>query len=305
MDTSEYLPYRSTEARDAFFALYDAEAARKWPVASEERVAATSYGKTFVRITGPAGAQPLVLLPGASATSLMWARNIQALSAVHRTVAVDQMGDIGRSLCVKPIRDANDTVAWLDELFDALELGNDINLMGVSYGGWRAFQYAMRYPGRINNVVMIAPGGVVLRFSVAFLCHLSLALLGSRRLFRYVFHWLFADQMRKDPAYVDEIVDWLLMSGRYLQPSRPPLPNVCTDEELGAMRVRMLFLVGEHEKIYSARKALRRLRRVAPQIVAEIVPGAGHDISFVQADVVNRRVLKFLAEFGDRKGLAA
>ena len=305
MDTSEYLPYRSPEARDAFFVLYDAEAATKWPVASEERTASTSYGKTFVRITGPAGAQPLVLLPGASGTSLMWAPNIHALSAVYRTVAVDQMGDIGWSLCTKPIRNVNDTVTWLDELFDALELGNGINLMGVSYGGWRAFQYAMRHPERTRNVVMIAPGGVVLRFSAAFLGRLSLAMLGSRRLFRSVFHWLFADQMRKDPAYVDEIVDWLLMSGRYLQPQRPPLPTVCTDEELGAMSVKTLFLVGEHEKIYSAEKAVRRLRRIAPQIVAEIVPGAGHDISFVQAEVVNRRVLDFLAGFGDRKGLAA
>ena len=56
-----------------------------------------------------------------------------------------------------------------------------------------------------------------------------------------------------------------------------------------------LFLVGEHEKIYSPRAAVRRLERVAPGVRAEIVPGAGHDLTFVQPGLVAARVLEFLA----------
>jgi pimeloyl-ACP methyl ester carboxylesterase len=58
----------------------------------------------------------------------------------------------------------------------------------------------------------------------------------------------------------------------------------------------ILFMVGENEKIYAARKAVLRLQRVAPQITAEIIPGAGHDFTVVQADMVNRKVLDFLAQ---------
>ncbi len=57
-----------------------------------------------------------------------------------------------------------------------------------------------------------------------------------------------------------------------------------------------LFKVGEHERIYSPAAALRRLRRVAPIVEADIVPGAGHDLTFVQPDLVARRVLEFLDE---------
>ena len=33
---------------------------------------------------------------------------------------------------------------------------------------------------------------------------------------------------------------------------------------------------------------------MAPAVTAEIVPGAGHDLTFSQADLVNRRMLEFL-----------
>ena len=56
----------------------------------------------------------------------------------------------------------------------------------------------------------------------------------------------------------------------------------------------VLFLVGENEKIYSAQEAVERLNNIAPQIKTEFIPGAGHDLSVVQADVVNQKILEFL-----------
>jgi len=58
--------------------------------------------------------------------------------------------------------------------------------------------------------------------------------------------------------------------------------------------VPTLFLVGENEKIYSAKKAVQRLNEVAPQIETEVIPNAGHDLTIVQAEMVNRKVLEFL-----------
>jgi pimeloyl-ACP methyl ester carboxylesterase len=33
---------------------------------------------------------------------------------------------------------------------------------------------------------------------------------------------------------------------------------------------------------------------VAPQVQAEVIPGAGHDLSLVRARLVNQKVLEFL-----------
>ena len=60
------------------------------------------------------------------------------------------------------------------------------------------------------------------------------------------------------------------------------------------MRMPVLFLVGENEKTFPPYKAIRRLNEVAPQIETEIIPQAGHDLNFAQADLVSQKVLEFL-----------
>jgi pimeloyl-ACP methyl ester carboxylesterase len=72
------------------------------------------------------------------------------------------------------------------------------------------------------------------------------------------------------------------------------MPPVLSDAEWRGLRPPTLFLVGEDEVIYSAQKAVCRLKRVAPQVTAGIVPGAGHDLTFCQTAMVNERVLQFL-----------
>jgi len=57
-----------------------------------------------------------------------------------------------------------------------------------------------------------------------------------------------------------------------------------------------LYLVGENENLYSAQKAVQRLNQVAPQIKIETIPNAGHDLTFLQAEMVNRKILDFLKQ---------
>lgn len=181
METCAYSPYRSEAARDSCFAYLDSRAAREWPVASQERTVPTSYGPTFVRISGPTSGPPLVLLPGAATPSLMWAPNIQALSAEYHTFAVDQIGDFGRSICTQPLRRYNDLLAWLNEVFDGLELRGGVNLAGISFGGALAAEYALHFPGRLNKVVLLAPGATVLGLRAEFVLRLIFAAIASRR----------------------------------------------------------------------------------------------------------------------------
>ncbi len=296
MRPSTCFPYRSEALRESFFAYYDSLAARQWPVASEERMVATSYGQTFVRITGPAGAPPLVLLPGAATTSLMWAPNIQALSQACRTIAVDQIGDLGRTTCVKPVRRFTDLFAWLNELFDALQPGDRINLAGLSYGGGLAAQYALHFPERLNKTILMAPGATVLRLKTQFMTRLILAAIAPRRCLPPLVRWMFADMARQDPKWISDTLEQLFVCMRSMQRRELPVPPVLTDAEWASWKVPTLFLVGEHEVIYNAAKAVRRLERVAPQVRAEIIPGAGHDLSFAQAALFNRRILEFLRE---------
>jgi pimeloyl-ACP methyl ester carboxylesterase len=294
-DISAAHPFRSAAARDRYLRTYDLEAG-KWPVPSETKTVGTSYGQTFVRISGPRGAPPLVLLHGASATSLMWRPNIKALAGSYRTYAVDNIYDLGRSIYTRKIRTPDDFSNWLDELFSALELGDRINLVGQSYGGWIAAQYALRFPGRLNKVVLLAPAGV-LPFRREFLMRGLLSLIPHPYFSRSMMTWLLEDTAKKDQAgreLVNELVENIRLGQSCFKPKALVNPTVLTDEEWRSIRVPALFLVGENEKIYSALKAVERLREVAPRVEAQIIPEAGHDLTVAQADLVNSRIVAWL-----------
>jgi pimeloyl-ACP methyl ester carboxylesterase len=296
MSTAGYCPYRTEAARELCFRYLDDQAARLWPVVSEQRMVPTSFGETFVRVSGPPDAPLLVLLHGAGVTSLMWAPNIEALSREYRTVAVDQIGEFGKSACTTPPQSIHDLIRWLNELIAALEPRKPVSLAGMSYGGALAAQYALHFPERLDKVVLLAPGATVLRTAAAFWLRVIVLAIRRQKGLRAFFRWIFADMARTDPQWIDSTIEGLSLNMRNVQRHKAPIPPVLTDAEWGSLRPPTLFLAGENEVIYSAQKAVRRLRRVAPAVTAEIVPGAGHDLTYAQTAWVNQSMLRFLKE---------
>jgi pimeloyl-ACP methyl ester carboxylesterase len=296
MEFPAYHPFRSEKAKERYLSLYDMRA-KQWPVDSESVMVNTSWGRTFVRISGLDSAPPLVLLPGAASTSLMWIPNISALSESYRTYAVDNIYDFGRSVYARPIRSSTDFVNWLDDLFSALELGDSINLMGMSYGGWLASQYALRFPSRLEKIVLLAPARTVLPLKLGFMLHMILVPLPYRWAVRKFMYWIFEGLTRRDEAALaalENAVDDIFTGFRCFKLKRFVQPTVLKDNELRRIKTPALYMVGEHEKIYSARKAVRRLNKVSPHIKAEVIPDADHGLTVEQTELVDEKILGFL-----------
>jgi pimeloyl-ACP methyl ester carboxylesterase len=293
-----YHPFRSPEAKKQYLSFYDRRS-EIWPLASENRVVKTSYGSTFVRVSGPAQALPLVLLPGAASTSLAWAPNIAAWSEAYRTYAVDNIYDYGRSVNKRPMRRPDDFMTWLDELFTALGFDCGIRLLGLSYGGWLTAMYAITKPERLVKIVMIAPAATVKPVSLGFVLRALVDLLPKSRFSRNFVFWLLEDLAKKDEAgrrFVEDNAAEMQLAARCYKSRLPVNATVLDDQELSSIQIPALYMVGEHEKIYNPHRALRRLHRVAPHIKTELVPGAGHDLTLVQTELVNRKLLEFLQE---------
>ena len=300
MEMSAYHPFRSAKAKEQYLKSYDMRA-QKWPVVSETLTVHTSYGQTFVRIGGAVDSPPLVLLPSASATSLLWMPNIKALSKSYKVYAVDNIYDFGRSVYTRVFKSPDDLVNWLDELFTALELGDNINLMGLSYGGWMTSQYALHFPNRLDKMVLLAPAATILPLPGEWAWRGILSLIPHRYFMKKMMvDWLMEDLVHKEDEdsqiLLKEMVDDAFIALRCFKFKMPVHPTVLEDEELQSIKVPTLFLVGENEKIYSAQKAIQRLNKVAPHIKAEVIPNAGHDLTIVQAEMVNRKVLEFLKQ---------
>jgi pimeloyl-ACP methyl ester carboxylesterase len=302
MSSPTFYPFRSEIAK-AEYKAYSAERAKAWPVAFETMFIDSPSGQTFVRASGRVGDPPLVLLPGVRAGSLMWIDSIAALSANHRTYALDIIGDAGFSVSRRRISKPEDLVTWLHEVLAVLVPDGPLSLMGISFGGSIAAQYAVRFPERLRNVVLLAPAGTVLRLSWSFFLRITLlsipALSFGGSSLRRILRWLFRDAARGDAACrarLEQAIADAQMTVRVFALPPPPWPTVLDDRAWQAFSVPCLLLVGENEKIYSARAAVRRLSRVAPQVKTEIIPGTGHDITLVCPDLVARKSLEFMAE---------
>jgi pimeloyl-ACP methyl ester carboxylesterase len=298
IEMTAYHPFRSMSAKEQYLKLYDMRA-KKWPVESQTRLVDTPYGQTFVRISGPGAAPPLVLLHGAGGDSLQWIPNIEALTKRYRVYAVDNINDYSRSIYTQIIKNPDGYVNWLDELFSALELGNNIKLMGLSYGGWLTSQYALHFPDRLDKIVLLAPAGTVLSLRIEWIMRAVLCFVPHRYFTKSFLFWLLEDLVQKDEAsriMLEKEVDAVFVRMRCYKPIRLVNPTVLKDVELKRIKVPALYLVGEHEKIYSAQKAVQRLHKAAPQIKTEVIPDAGHDVTFVQTEIVNTKVLEFLKQ---------
>ena len=296
MNIQAYHPFRSPEKKEQYLAYYDNKA-QQWPVASETQVIDTHHGQTFIRISGSVDAPVLVLLPGASASSLMWESSIKILSKHYRVYAVDNIYDVGRSVFTKNMKNAKDFVAWLNELFTILELGNNINLMGLSYGAWLTAQYALNFPERLNKIVLLAPAATVLPIQWEFIRRVMLFMIPLRYFVKSMMYWLLKDAVQKNKTYqmkVDEYIDEIMISRQCFKLKAPVSPTVLKDKEFKNIKTPTLFLVGENEKLYSAQEAISRLGNIAPQIETDIISDSGHDLLFVQNELVVNKIIEFL-----------
>ncbi len=298
MKLAAHHPFLSAK-KQAQYLEFNAQQAKAWPVPFEEKVVETKQGRTFMRVSGPVDAPPLVLLPGGGAHSLMWIPTIAGLSQHHRTYALDSILDVGRSANTVPIRTVEDLTQWLEDVLEALGLSAGVKLLGLSHGGWLAGQYAHRFPTRLAKVVLLAPAGWVLPIDPGFLVSMLMMLLWPRRFFirrAYVKSLPNLAATAVGSQVIEEMTESLALAFEcfgLLRLTKMLEPTVADDETL-ELRVPTLFVVGEHENIYPVADALARLARVAPEIETAVIEGAGHDMTWLKPDVVNRVTLEFL-----------
>jgi pimeloyl-ACP methyl ester carboxylesterase len=288
--------FKTPEGEAAFLAAYDA-AMKLWPVPYEEMDIPTQFGMTHVVVSGPKDAPPLVLLHGYWATSTMWAPNIADFSQDYRVYAVDVMGQPSKSIPAEAIRDAADYAAWLTATLDALHL-DSVCLVGMSFGGWLALNYAVAAPARLQKLVLLSPGGFLPMVGQFSLRGMLMVFVPTRFTVNSFMRWLGLTATNARPVL--ELMYRGLKHFRVPPETLRVIPTVFSDRELRAMHVPTLLLIGDHEVIYEPAMALTRARRLIPDFEGDLVPRSSHDMCFRQHRLVDRRILDFLRARGPR-----
>ena len=155
---------------DGFFTAYD-RVLQKWPADTQAIDVNTVHGTTRINACGPVDGPPLVLLPGAGATSTVWFANVAPLSRHYRVYAVDLMGDVGRSVPgERAIDSVEELLGWLSAVLDELNLPT-VALCGHSYGAIIALAYALRNDSRVDALTLLDPNACFGSMSLRYLLH--------------------------------------------------------------------------------------------------------------------------------------
>jgi pimeloyl-ACP methyl ester carboxylesterase len=280
-----------------FLATYDA-LLKQWPVPYEELDVATRFGRTHVIVAGPKDAPPLVLLHGYLATSIMWAPNVVDFSRNRRVYAIDIIGQPSKSVPEEPVRATADYNSWLTATLDGLHLGH-VTLLGMSFGGWVALKYAIATPERIQQLVLLSPGGLlpmVRQFAVR---GMLMTFFPSR---------LTVNSFMKWAGLANATGEWdasaflrlMYLGVKHFRTADDTLranaaaANPLSDDELRSLRMPVLLLFGDGEVIYNPAEALARARRLIPDLQSELIPGCRHEMCSSQHQIVDARVLAFL-----------
>ncbi|MFD5539272.1 alpha/beta fold hydrolase [Streptomyces sp. NPDC127079] len=259
----------------------------RWPGSTEERDVATPYGRTRVHVYGPEDGAPLVLLPGGSATGLVWFANAPALGERYRVHAVDLLGDAGRTerRGAAP-RTADDLTAWLDALLDGLGLART-RLCGHSYGAWLAARYALHAPRRVDRLALVDPTQVFAGFRPGYLLRaLPTLVRPTEARARAFLAWETAGS-RPDETWQRLYALASTVPGRKLVVGGRP--------RTAGLDMPVLVLLAEHSRAHRARKVAERARRALPLGEVVLLPDATHhSLPLTAPQQLNDRLTDFL-----------
>jgi 2-hydroxy-6-oxonona-2,4-dienedioate hydrolase len=239
----------------------------------------------------------VVLLHGLGGNSSNWAFNLGALSQKFRVIAPDQLG-FGRS--DKPLINyrVGTYADFLDKFLDELKIER-ASLVGNSMGGWVAALYAIKYPKRVERVVLVDAAG----FAPPKEYDLS-ALLGlnpsTREQMKYLLGLVFFNPLLKGDVAVDAALTARMMAGDgYTIQSL--VESIYRNEDmldgkLAGVKQPTLIIWGREDGLLPLARDGERYRRELPSAQFVVFDECGHIPQVEKAAEFNAALLKFLAQ---------
>ncbi|HRR40820.1 MAG TPA: alpha/beta hydrolase [Syntrophales bacterium] len=253
------------------------------------------------------GKRPLVLIHGLGASAEIWMHNIGAFSENHRVIVPDLPGFGRTDMPGEPFAPF-DYLSFLDGFLRELKVERAV-LCGQSLGGGIALLYAIRFPEKVEKLVLVDCAGLGVEV-IWTLRWMTLPLIGElSSVPTRPGVALFFKLAVKNPAVVtDELID--LYHGYFNRPGRPAfllrLVRSLVDfrrvkrdvvspilENLHRVACPTLIVWGERDRVFPLSHGRHGLERIKGAEI-RVMRDCGHIPFFERPGEFNELVLDFL-----------
>jgi pimeloyl-ACP methyl ester carboxylesterase len=282
--------FDSLHKKELYIKSYD-DTLKLWDVPFEEIDVATNYGIAHIIISGPKTGEPLILFHGTDASSTMWYPNIKEFSATYRVYAIDFPLEAGKSVSNRIKLTNKQSAAFYNAIFKHFQMEN-INLLGVSRGGWMVTYLAVQPNNNIKKIILLSPaqtfGGVANLGKV--LSGINLKLFPSPKSTDKFF-----DAFSYYPDKVNSVFKNQLYLAYKYGNSKPRLLNMTqfSKKELKSLKIPVLVMIGDHD-IVNDDKIFVKVHKFIPNVETVVIKNAGHFMSIDQSEIINKKVVEFL-----------
>jgi pimeloyl-ACP methyl ester carboxylesterase len=255
----------------------------------------TAFGATHVVEAGDATKPPLVLLHTMSFSATVWVRNLAALSARHRVLAVDTIGDLNLSRSERNVGGRDDYVEWFTDVLAAFDISRTA-IAGNSYGGWLAANFALLRPELVSRVVMISPPLVFTKYRPAFYRHILRApFIRSESKAESFARWFVTDATFSDESARLWLDQFSVGMPKFRGMNGFPWPKRFTDDEVRAIVAPVLLIEGADEPMHDPNTAIARATALLPTLATVLLPATKHVAELEQPEQVNQLILDHVA----------
>lgn len=274
--TGELMPtFNKIDDQRKFMSYYQKEL-NSWSVPVRELDVMTEFGKTHIISFGNPNGKTLILLHWFYSNSTEWKYMAPFLQDKYNVYAIDIIGDMGKSYAYNPPKNDKEVSIWFNQITDSLGL-KKVALCGHSNGGFQAMLIAQQNPDKIEKLILLAPASGLKPFSLEFYLTSFGAALYPKDIILEIFR---KSGTLKPDLWSNEMTEMLAIAFRGSANQLRIYPREFSDDELKAIKVPTLLILGNKEMVYSPVKAAERASRILPNSRVIILPGCGHAIPF-------------------------
>ncbi|PZR12216.1 MAG: alpha/beta hydrolase [Flavobacterium psychrophilum] len=259
--------FKSPEGKNKIIRAYD-DAITNSSLNLKTNVLKTTFGDTHFLEAGSQHQEIVILLHGASSNATSWLSDFAEYSKQYKVIAIDIIGEAGKSAETRPSYKTTDFAEWLKEIFERLDISK-ANIIGLSQGGWLALRFAISYPEVVDRLILLTPAGVVPTKTSFIVKALFYSLLGTTGHIRI--NSLILGNQRVDSKI---IVFMDLIQTNFN--ARIEKEYIFSDDELSCLTMPVLFIGGDQDVIRSTQEIATRLQNIIEDFTAIAIPEMGH-----------------------------